>query len=96
MKLKQLQTVEDFIKFLYKEEKPEEILKYLEYRLKAIHHDYVIPMDVFASDSDDSDYVTETSEEEEEVDTSNMTDEEISVEHVKDNEGRLIEIKLRL
>ena len=98
MKLKQLQTIENFLKFLFTEEKPEDILKYIDYRLKAIDHDYVIPMEVFADgDSDvDSNYETESSEEEEEVDISNMTDEEISVEKVRDDEGRVIEIKLRL
>ena len=96
MKLKQLQTIENFLKFLFTEEKPEDILKYIDYRLKAIDHDYVIPMEVFADDADDSNYETESSEEEEAVDTSNMTDEEISVEKVRDDEGRVIEIKLRL
>jgi len=99
MKLKQLRVIEEFTKFLLKEDKPDEILEYLKYRVKSIDHDYVIPLEVFADDSNDSDfdideYIKNLSSEEED-DLSDLTDEEVFVEKCPKS-GRCIEIKLSL
>ena len=62
MKLKQLQTIEEFLKFLQKEEEPDDIIKYLDFRLKSLDPPTSVPLEVFASDTEG-----ETSEEEDEL-----------------------------
>jgi len=99
MKLKQLQKIEDFLKFLSTEDEPELILKYLDYRLKTIDNDYVIPLEVFAEDSDDSDFDLDeyinNLDSSSDDDISDLTDEEVVVEKCPTS-GRCIEIKLSL
>tara|TARA_R110002126_G_scaffold64809_2_gene165828 strand:- start:186 stop:446 length:261 start_codon:yes stop_codon:yes gene_type:complete len=70
MKLKQLQTIEEFLKFLQKEEEPDDIIKYLDFRLKSLDPPTSVPLEVFASDSEEEDELLTTSEsEEEDIDT---------------------------
>ena len=71
MKLKQLQTIEEFLKFLQKEEEPDDIIKYLDFRLKSLDPPTSVPLEVFASDSEEEDELLTTSgsSEEEDIDT---------------------------
>tara|TARA_R110000782_G_scaffold222418_1_gene309412 strand:- start:39 stop:299 length:261 start_codon:yes stop_codon:yes gene_type:complete len=66
MKLKQLQTIEEFLKFLQKEEEPDDIIKYLDFRLKSLDPPTSVPLEVFASDSEEEDELLTTSGSEEE------------------------------
>lgn len=70
MKLKQLQTIEEFLKFLQKEEEPDDIIKYLDFRLKSLDPPTSVPLEVFASDSEEEDELLTTSgsSEEEDID----------------------------
>tara|TARA_R110000796_G_scaffold5061_6_gene19159 strand:+ start:1788 stop:2057 length:270 start_codon:yes stop_codon:yes gene_type:complete len=73
MKLKQLQTIEEFLKFLQKEEEPDDIIKYLDFRLKSLDPPTSVPLEVFASDTED------TEEEDELLTTSGSEEEDIDI-----------------
>tara|TARA_R110000823_G_scaffold4191_3_gene15802 strand:- start:5980 stop:6258 length:279 start_codon:yes stop_codon:yes gene_type:complete len=92
MKLKQLQTIEEFLKFLQKEEEPDDIIKYLDFRLKSLDPPTSVPLEVFASDTEG-----ETSEEEDELLTTSGSSEEEDIDIPRGHLGqKKIQIKLSL